>query len=321
MQMPAAPSFPLASPPTGPRLEPRRLLTAAWGSNRPLTLVAAIMLLSFGAMLVGLVVDPRVITGAPAWLKLAKFAVSIAIYCFTLVWLLGFVQGRPRLVGLIAWGTALALIGEEIIIAGQALRGTTSHFNETTAFDTALWQTMGAMISGVWLLGLLTAVLLIRQRLPDPAFGWGLRLGVLASLVGMATAFAMATGDAHSVGVADGGAGLPILGWSTEGGDLRAAHFVGLHGLQFLPLVGWLLSRPGMARLGDERRVALVWVAGLLYLGVVLLLFWQALRGESVAAPGGTTLAALGLLLGVAAVAAVALVATRWWAPGTPSRA
>ena len=45
------------------------------------------MLAALGASLVGLWVDPRTITGAPAWLKPAKFAASIAIYSLTLAWL------------------------------------------------------------------------------------------------------------------------------------------------------------------------------------------------------------------------------------------
>ena len=84
------------------------------------------------ATLVGLVVDERVITGAPAWLKSAKFAVSIAIYSFTLLWLLTFVEGHPRLVALVSWGTALASVVEMIAIIGQIVRGTTSHFNVAT---------------------------------------------------------------------------------------------------------------------------------------------------------------------------------------------
>lgn len=281
-----------------------------WAINRPLMVAGVVMLATLAATLVGLVVDERVITGAPAWLKPAKFAVSIAIYCVTLVWLLGFVEGHRRLVSTIAWGTAIALVVEEFIIAGQALRGTTSHFNEATTFDATLWKAMGASIVVAWLLNLTTAVLLIRQRLPNPVFAWGLRLGVLVSFVGMGTAFWMAGIDAHSVGVADGGAGLPIVGWSTVGGDLRGAHFVGLHALQLMPLVGWLLARPAMDRLGVGRRVGLVWTAALLYLGLVLLLFWQALRGEPIAAPGGVTLTTLALLVAAALLATGVLVAS-----------
>jgi len=291
------------------------VLHRAFAANRPLTVMGGAMLITFLATLVGVFVDHRVITGAPAWLKPAKFAISVGIYCFTFVWLLGFVENRPRLVRLVTNVTVTSFVVEMIVIICQAARGTTSHFNLTTPFNTFLWSTMGSFIVLVWTMNLLLAIMLFRERLPDRAFAWSLRLGVLVSSVGMAAAFfmvrptpeqalAIASGHgphivgAHSVGVPDGGPGLPILGWSTVGGDLRAAHFVGLHALQVLPFLGWLLTRRKgiLAFFTANDRLALVWTAGLAYLGLVLLLTWQALRGQSVIRPDAKTVAAAAVL-------------------------
>ncbi len=281
--------------------------------NRPLALTVLIMLLAMLAALVGLVVDPRVITGAPAWLKPLKFAVSISIYAATFIWLLSFIQGHRRVVRLIAWVSATGVLIEMVLIAGQVVRGTTSHFNVSTRFDAAVWETMAVSIVCVWTVNLILGIVLLRQRFADAAFAWALRLGVFISFVGMGVAFFMTTptatqltaakagaglphSGAHTVGVADGGPGLPIVGWSTVGGDLRVPHFVGLHALQLLPLLGWLIIRYG-ARLRPASRTALVWIAGLGYLGLVGLLTWQALRGQSLVAPDARTLVAAGLLL------------------------
>ncbi|HEY8600538.1 MAG TPA: TetR/AcrR family transcriptional regulator, partial [Thermomicrobiales bacterium] len=85
-------------------------------------------------------------------------------------------------------------------------------------------------------------------------------------------------------------------GWSTVGGDLRAAHFIGLHAMQLLPLLGWALSRHRFSWLADGARLALVRIAGAAYLGLILLLTWQALRGQSIVAPDGLTLMVAGAL-------------------------
>jgi hypothetical protein len=157
----------------------------------------------------------------------------------------------------------------------------------------------------------------------DAAFGWSLRLGVLIAFVGMAVAFLMTmpTADqlalaqagggmpqvgAHGIGMAEDGPGLPFLGWRTTGGDLRVPHFVGLHAMQALPLLGGLLLRRRRdgRRLSDGQRLGLVWTAGLGYLGLTLLLTWQALRGQSVIAPDGLTLLATAVLFGSVLLAA-----------------
>src|SRR5229473_2551951 len=171
----------------------RHFLLRALAARQALTILGGAMLITFVATLLGIFVDHRVITGAPAWLKPAKFAISVSIYCCTFVWMLGFVENRPRLVRLVANVTAASLIVEMVVILTQATRGTTSHFNQTTPLNTALWFTMGAFIVLVWMMNLLLAIMLLLQRMPDGTFAWSLRLGLLISAIGMATAFFMVT--------------------------------------------------------------------------------------------------------------------------------
>jgi len=313
---------------TGNLKESPHVLRRAGAVSRALTLMGGAMVLLFLATLAGIFVDHRVITGAPAWLKPAKFAISISIYCLTFVWLLRFVENRPRLVRLVANVTVVGFIVEMIAIITQATRGTTSHFNMTTPFNSFLWATMGAFILLVWTMNLVLAIALIVQEMPDRAFAWSLRLGVLISALGMAAAFFMVAPTpgqvaaiassrgprivgAHSVGVADGGPGLPIVGWSTVGGDLRVAHFFGLHGLQVLPFLGWVLTRRKgvLARLAANDRLVLVWTGGLGYLGLVLLFLWQALRGQSVVSPDAKTIAVAGALAADVATSIFIIVA------------
>ena len=144
----------------------RNLLYRAFAANPALTILGGVMLATFVATLVGVFVDHRVITGTPAWLKPAKFAISVSVYCFTFVWLLGFVESHPRLVRLVANVTVASFIVEMIVIISQAARGTTSHFNLATPFDSFLWFTMGAFIVLVWTMNLLLAIMLLRQRMP-----------------------------------------------------------------------------------------------------------------------------------------------------------
>src|SRR5215217_7777580 len=316
----------LAQRPISPR---RTLSTEALRRNPPLVALVLAMLVVAAVALLGLVVDARVIAGAPAWMKPLKFAVSIAIYGTTLLWMLTFIPDRPRLVAVISWGVFLGFGVEIALIVMQVLRTTTSHFNNATPFDRAVFTTMGATISGLWLLNGIVAFLLARRRFVEAPIVWGVRLGLTAGLLGMAVAFLMirptpeqssliaATGSssivgAHAVGIADGGPGLPVVGWSTEGGDLRVAHFVGLHGLQVLPLLGIALVRFAPLHLPMRDRSRLIGVAAAFWIALTLLLTWQALRGQSVIAPDGPTMAASGLLVAVTAAATGAVLARTW---------
>jgi len=289
-----------------------------WQHSRALTFLIGAMLALLAVTLIGLVFDQRTITGAPAWLKPTKFALSIAIYATTLMWLLTFVEGRRRTVRVVSWVTAISLFIEMILIGGAVVADTTSHFNVSTPLNAGIWAAMAFFILLTWVMTLLTAWLLVTQQLPDRVFAQALRLGVVVAAVGMAVGFLMTSPTpsqtaraeagngmpivgAHSVGVEDGGPGLFLVGWSTAGGDLRVGHFVGLHALQLLPLLGLALSRLGPSWLGTGPRMGLVWVVGITYLGFVVLTTWQALRGQPLFSPDASTAVAGGGILLIAA--------------------
>jgi hypothetical protein len=298
-------------------------LTPGVRAHRPLFWLAAAMAITAVVGTVGLFVDGRMITGLPLWDKPLKFAISVGIYAITFGWLIGQLRRGRR----IAWwaGTAAAafLAIEMVIVVGQALRYTTSHFNKSTPFDAALWSVMGGSIAVVWVATLVIAVVLFANPGPDPARNLAIRAGAVLSLIGMALGFLMTIPSpaqiqsgggivgAHTVGLTDGGPGIPLLGWSTVGGDLRIPHFVGMHALQLLPLlliVLEALSRRFAALRDDAVRARLMGLAAIGYAGLVVVLTWQALRGQSIVHPDALTLlalAAVALLVGVPAAALV----------------
>jgi hypothetical protein len=168
----------------------------------------------------------------------------------------------------VGWTTAITFLLEIVIIMGQVIRGTSSHFNVATPLDTALWSTMGTAIVVQTLASIGLAVALWRARFADHAMGWALRLGLIITIAGAATGGLMTgptaaqldgmragqrpvTIGAHTVGGRDGGPGLAGTGWSTEHGDLRVPHFLGLHAFQAPPRVAGAASdsnHPGRSR-------------------------------------------------------------------------
>ncbi|MEU6643810.1 hypothetical protein ABZ863_14825 [Saccharomonospora sp. NPDC046836] len=285
--------------------------------HRPMMLFAGLMTVMTVVALGGLLFDDRMLLAVPIWLKPFKFAVSIVAYCVTWAWLVTLLRSRQRLAHRVSTVIVVFLAVEYVIILGQAMRGRASHFNVATPLDSALFSVMGATIAALWVGTLVLTVLLLRAPIADQAARWSIRLGAIISLAGLALGGlmlgptgtqleSMRTGTftgvvgAHTVGVPDGGPGMPIAGWSTIGGDLRIPHFVGMHALQALPLLAALLGvlATRVPRLRhDAVRARLVLTAGLGYAGLVGLVTWQALRGQPLTAPDGWTLAAFGALV------------------------
>ncbi len=258
-------------------------------------------------------VDDRVLLGAPLWFKPLKFSISLTLYAATLAWMLG--QLRERALQRTGWVVTAAGAIEMAIIVGQAAVGHRSHYNTDTPLSAALWSTMGTTIAVLWLATLAVALRFLREPGRDRVAATAIRLGLVVALIGLAEGFLMATAGAHAVGVPDGRPGLPFVGWSTIGGDLRIAHFVGMHALQGLPLLAAALV--AIRRFTDETRVQLVRTAAAAWAGLVVLLTWQALRAQPLLAPDATTLGALAVLVAgsVAGTTAVLAAGRRAAAP------
>jgi hypothetical protein len=298
----------------------RHELKRNWMASAPLTATCLLMLAAVAASVAGIFLDHRIITGAAAWLKPAKFAISTAIYSGTVAWLFRYTSVWMKFTRAMGWTIAIVLILEVGIIDVQAARGTTSHFNSATTLDLVLFSVMGTAIIILWLASVGVLAALFRQGFRNKAWGWALRLGMLITVLGSASGGLMlrmqpqqveaarlhlpvTAAGGHTVGAPDGGPGLPGVGWSTQHGDLRIPHFFGLHGVQIIPLVAWWIGR---REASVSRRTRLVFTAAGSYLVFITILAWQALRGQAVISPDASTLGELAVwLFGTAAAVLV----------------
>ena len=284
----------------------RLLLNVATGSALLLAVCFTMQLL-----------DARLIEGASVWAKPAKFAASVLVAAPALAWILSVLKATSRSRRTMATVFATAFVIELVLITMQAARGVPSHFNVASRFDGTVFTVMGAAITVFWFTQVWLAYKSFRNVFADRVLGLSIRWALLTCSLGAAMAFAMpqrvspkqqqavlaakaTTIGGHSVGVEDGGPGLPITRWSVTGGDLRVPHFLGLHGLQLLPLLGWLVSRQrnGAAK-GDGARA--INAIGLGYLALVGITFVQAQRGRPLHSPDAVTLWLIACAMGVAA--------------------
>jgi len=294
--------------------------------HRPLAWLAISMVGLALFCVVARFVDARELLGVNVWEKPLKFAISTAVYSITWSWLIGQLQRFRRAAWIAGTISTILLLVELVIITGTAAAGTASHFNVSTGFATTLWAVMAASISTVWVAAFVVSVILFRNPLGDRARSLAIRSGAVLALVGMGLAFLMTgpQGDqisdyrgvigAHAVGVDDGGPGLPLLGWSTVGGDLRIPHFVGMHALQIIPLaliLIELLARRVAALRDVEVRLRLVLIVTVTYVLALAVLTWQALRGQSIVQPDAATLAVAAIIALAALAAATVALARR----------
>lgn len=211
------------------------------------------------------------VKGVNAWFKPLKFALSIGIFSWTMGWYTWELHA-PGPVNLYNWIVIIFLGFEIAYIALQAGRGQQSHFNTSTPVYALLFQLMGLAAALVTFWTGYIGLLFFQSDLsglPD-YYVLSIRIGICLFVIFSLEGALMGARLAHTVGGPDGGPGLPILKWSTRYGDLRIAHFIGMHALQVVPLLSWYVFR----------NTTLTMVVGLLYGGLAIYTLIRALKAK-----------------------------------------
>jgi len=243
--------------------------------------VARLFLLAAIPCVIATALDPRSVNDVSGWIKPTKFFTSLALYFATLAWYFGYLPQtaqRSYAGRFVIWAAIIAGTLEMTWLVAAATNGVPSHFNRQGVWATA-YSLAGVGAVTLMIVVLVQGVQLARDRVVRlaPALRLALVLGAILSCVATVfIAMTLASGDGHWVGGArsDTG-GLPLLGWSRTGGDLRVAHFWAMHAHQFIPLAGWLVVRTGMRW---QRGAVLAFT--LAYIGLIAFTFMQALRGQ-----------------------------------------
>ena len=211
------------------------------------------------------------IRGTNAWLKPFKFALSIAIFSFTMGWYT-YDLHQPAAVSIYNWVVILLLGFEVVYIALQAGRGQLSHYNISSPVYSFLTILMGvaAVIATLWTgyIGLL--FFNADVNLPY-YYVLSIQLGIFIFVFFAFQGASMGARSTHTVGGPEGGPAVPFLNWSKQYGDLRIAHFIGMHALQIVPLLSWYILKNTFAT------VAL----GLFYAALAAITLVRALQGKS----------------------------------------
>lgn len=242
--------------------------------------VAVTLLLCLGAL-----TDPRMLDGVGVWEKPLHFALSFCLFFGTLALVVPRLSPGWRdgwLLRGITFAITASFLFEMIYISLQAGLAERSHFNVGDPFHALMYALMGVgavtLVVGVAVTGGIVARDAAFASGPRTRQGIVLGFGVTLPLTLIVAGYLSSHGS-HYVGQPlPGGAVVPLLGWSLTTGDLRPAHFVSIHAMQALPLLGLWLDRHKT----QDRRI--LWGATVLWSVLCLALFAQALMGLPLAA-------------------------------------
>lgn len=185
-----------------------------------------------------------------AWYKPFKFALSTFLFAWAMAWYCHYLPCFN--IFLFNW-TVIILLGFEIVyIAYQAGKGQLSHYNTSTPLYSALYSMMAIAASLVTIYTAYVGFLFFTNSFPalPTHYVWAIRLAIVIFVIFSFEGFAMGSRMNHSVGALNDNSNWFITGWSKTVGDLRVAHFIGMHALQILPVISYYILKNTKATIG-----------------------------------------------------------------------
>jgi hypothetical protein len=253
------------------------LIKEIYKRNLPLARLGTANIIIAIALLIYLPFNHFEVLGINSMLKPIKFALSIAIMSYTLCWFLYYLidKNKVKVYNIV---TIIAMVFEQLAITFQAFRGQQSHFNISSTFGIIIFALMGIFILTFTIWTAYIVLLFYKQKAFNlhPTYLLAIRIGLILFVLFSLFGGYIAQRTGHTVGGKDGGKGLLFLNWSRFFGDLRIAHFFGIHSLQIIPITAFIFSK--QFSINISKILLIIIVIG--YTSFILFTMIQALRGE-----------------------------------------
>jgi len=246
-----------------------------------LSAIVVFMFLSLGPKFSMMMFDERLHNGVNIWIKPIKFDIALILYVCTLIFFAQWIKPETRSK---TWfktfnSVVVFCIAFEIIwINSAAMAGIGSHFNVATPLMGFAYTLAGIGATTLTSGALVYGVLIARNN--ETGLSREMHFAIWTSSILMfaltlTTASYMAAQTSHFVGgnMLDVEA-LPIMGWATDGGDLRVAHFFASHIFHAVPL--FVL---GAQLLLKSVSIPMVIAATLAYIAFTIYTLWEAMQG------------------------------------------
>jgi len=207
---------------------------------------------------------PGVTQSVNPWIKPIKFSLSFSTFASTMSLLLLALQIPRWQLKLARRAMAVSIALEIFSLGAQAWRSAHPQAGHLL-LDGVLAQLTNSMVMVntaivCWMLFLFCANR-VRTAVVDGPMVSAIRYSMVIFLAGNAIGGYMLARGSHTVGTADGGAGLLFVNWSTIAGDLRIAHFIAIHAVQIVPLFAYILAQMTPIPAVKHRRFAIAAMA------------------------------------------------------------